>query len=347
MSKRRLPSSTTAGDISDTSKRSRRQIPKFWLEEQDEADRGETSTHLPACTSVLNKTELLLHIISFLPVNNIFNVQYVSKYWKTAISSSPSIQRKLFLRLSAKPRKPRALVEPKGNEPDPDPDVLVRRYTIATSDQTQHLTDKDTQEFLLEVDLNPLFEANAERDSDPMYEGTRMLLIGTDEEWGGESVIYKGSMATLKQRAATYLSDPPCSEASVSVIFSYNDADATAPFKAHKHGFFTKTNAATTPTTYPIKAHMALLFINSPTGLKIKDILEALECDQSYQCSIEALGRRESFWDAASMRYRGMTTRDIHRMIKSNYGVELKKIEIESIVGVQWRHWHDWMDDKE
>lgn len=148
--------------------------------------------------------------------------------------------------------------------------MLVRRYTMATSDQTQHLTDKDTQEFMLEVDVNPLMEVNPECDSDPTYEGPRLLLIGRDEEWSGESVTYKDSMATLNQCAATYLSDPPCFRANFSVAFAYKDADATPaiwPYNSHKHNSSTysdtrsKTDTATTPPTYPVIAHMPLFSI--------------------------------------------------------------------------------------
>jgi hypothetical protein len=52
----------------------------------------------PASHRVSKTTELLENILSFLPTNDIFTVQQVSKPWKEAIATSPSIQRKLFIR---------------------------------------------------------------------------------------------------------------------------------------------------------------------------------------------------------------------------------------------------------
>lgn len=55
--------------------------------------------------AVFNTPELLENIISFLPQSDILKAQRLSRRWNTAISSSPSIQIKLWLR----PRNPPAI----------------------------------------------------------------------------------------------------------------------------------------------------------------------------------------------------------------------------------------------
>ena len=58
-----------------------------------------------ACQRVFGTTELLEHIISFLPMRKIFTVQSVSKQWQNVIAASPRIEEKVYLRLKTTPKE--------------------------------------------------------------------------------------------------------------------------------------------------------------------------------------------------------------------------------------------------
>lgn len=58
-----------------------------------------------ACQRVFETTELLEHVISFLPMKKIFTIQSVSKQWRDVIATSPSIHEKMFLRLKTTPKE--------------------------------------------------------------------------------------------------------------------------------------------------------------------------------------------------------------------------------------------------
>jgi hypothetical protein len=83
------PTTTVTSDLETPSS------PK--MAHMDSAESSDSISH-----RVFETEELLENILSFLPANNIFTVQRVSKHWKAAIASSPSIQRKLFLRSTSK-----------------------------------------------------------------------------------------------------------------------------------------------------------------------------------------------------------------------------------------------------
>ena len=57
-----------------------------------------------ACHEVFETTELLEHIICFLPMKKIFTMQGVAKQWRDIIATSPSIEEKMFLRLKIAPK---------------------------------------------------------------------------------------------------------------------------------------------------------------------------------------------------------------------------------------------------
>jgi hypothetical protein len=52
----------------------------------------------PARQAVLNTTELLENILSYLPFQDLFVFQRVSRQWGAAISAAPGLQQKMFLR---------------------------------------------------------------------------------------------------------------------------------------------------------------------------------------------------------------------------------------------------------
>lgn len=70
-------------------------------------DNSTTDLEVPrsACRDVLGTTELLEHIISFLPMRKIFEVQRVAKQWRNVIGTSPTIEEKMFLRLKTTPKE--------------------------------------------------------------------------------------------------------------------------------------------------------------------------------------------------------------------------------------------------
>jgi hypothetical protein len=55
---------------------------------------------LTAAEQVLNTTELLEHILSFLPMPKVLGKSRVSRNWKAVIDDSPALHKKLFLRHS-------------------------------------------------------------------------------------------------------------------------------------------------------------------------------------------------------------------------------------------------------
>jgi hypothetical protein len=81
------PTTTVTSDLETPSS------PK--MAQMDSAESSDSTSH-----RVFEREELLEIILSFLPASKVFGVQRVSKRWKAAIVASPSIQRKLFLRLT-------------------------------------------------------------------------------------------------------------------------------------------------------------------------------------------------------------------------------------------------------
>ena len=83
------------------------------LGQDTEVSDAETIDHEPfepteprsACQDVLGTTELLEHIISFLPMKMIFTIQSVTKQWRDVIATSPSIEEKIFLRPKNTPKE--------------------------------------------------------------------------------------------------------------------------------------------------------------------------------------------------------------------------------------------------
>jgi hypothetical protein len=116
---------------------------------------------------VLQTNELLESILAFLPPRNLFVVQRVSKSWRALIAGSPTIQRKMMLRLEELPRQTwrivydqtirrmrmcRVDVDPTLTIPPPSHDHRRIRRTATPVSLSPHLThSRNGPEYLRET----------------------------------------------------------------------------------------------------------------------------------------------------------------------------------------------------
>jgi hypothetical protein len=188
-----------------------------------------------ACQGAFGTTELLEHIISFLPMKKIFTIRRISKRWRDVIATSPSIQEKISLRLKITPKQtcePHKLGWPK------------------TTGALHRLTRPD----LTLVSLNP------ELQHDPICKDRR---YGLTRPGHGRRVMVQWGPTPIKQCHSlfdTYISDPLCKYAEVSL---------TVRFKKDVHG------VADSDAEYPIKLWVSYITASADSGLTFQDVLRA------------------------------------------------------------------------
>lgn len=181
----------------------------------------------PACKEVLDTPELLENILSFLSFRNTFEVVRVSKKFKIAIESSPTISAKLFLR-------PRAV---------PSSDDVTRQRIVphaGTCDENmrkEFFKGLKVEDYRL-IRLNPRLE-DCFHILQPPQRGTyvRFVLedyVPRDPQSGKWSRWPKYFMNSR-------LTDPLCHAITVDIKFVYEyvpaGESAKATICAHVHGF--------------------------------------------------------------------------------------------------------------
>jgi hypothetical protein len=214
------------------------------LNQDTEASDTETIDHEPidldslrsACQSVLETTELLEHIISFLPMKKIFHIQQVSKQWRNVIATSPSIEEKMFLRLKTTPKE---TCDPR--EVEWLNRVLQRHRRPVPSTFTL-------------VSLNPELKHDAV---------CTMRRCGLTCARHGTRVMVQWGPAPIKQCHSlfdTYISDPPCKRVEVSLAVRFNRKSRSVQ---------------DSESEYPIKLWLSNITASSDSGLTFQDILRA------------------------------------------------------------------------
>jgi len=188
-----------------------------------------------ACHSVLGITELLEHIISFLPMKKIFSVQRVAKQWRDVIATSPSIEENMFLGFKVKPEEtcePHALGWP----------------------HNAWALQRLVRPMLTLVSLNP------ELRRDPVC---KIRHYGLTCAGHGRRVMVQWGPSPIRKCHSlfdTYISDPPCKKAEVSL---------TVRFKKETRG------ALDSDPEYPIKIWVNNITASSESGLTFQDVLRA------------------------------------------------------------------------
>lgn len=188
--------------------------------------------------NVFATTELLEHIISFLPMKKIFNVQRVSKRWQDVISTSPSIQEKMFLRPKTTPKEV---------------------YGARRLGQDVHwlmFGSSMARDIVTMVTLNPELRYD---------EFCRMRRFGVTCLTHGKSVVLRWGPAPIRQCLSlmdTYISDPPCKAAEVCL---------TVRFKTPADEF----GRPQAKPEYPMKIWMDGIIARSESGLTFQDVLRA------------------------------------------------------------------------
>ena len=214
------------------------------LDQDAEVSDAETIDHEPfdlteprsACQDVLGTTELLEHIISFLPMRKIFTVQQVSKQWRDIIATSPSIEEKMYLRLKTTPKE------------TCDPRLMGWPYRAL-----QRLGRPVPSTFTL-VSLNPELRHD---------EACTMRCFGLTCARHGTRVMVRWGPSPIKQCHSlfdTYISDPPCMRAEVCL---------TVRFKKEVNG------VSDSAPEYPIKIWVSGITASSESGLTFQDVLRA------------------------------------------------------------------------
>lgn len=156
--------------------------------------------HESAAQRVLETNELLENILSYLPAKKVFVVQRVSKRWNNIIATSPSIQRKPFIRPANKERETWMLLKT-GHRGTPE----FRRITASL---IPFLRDEDSHGYT-PVFFNPLVPIKI----DKYRETTRMCLD------------IQITAAALKNRHIslwqTLVCDPPVHRAEVLISMAF------------------------------------------------------------------------------------------------------------------------------
>jgi len=219
-------------------------IDHEYLAQDTEVSDTETIDHEPtdlddprsACHKVLETTELLEHIISFLPMKKIFTIQRVSKQWRDVIATSPSIEEKMFLRLKITPKE---TCEPSA---------------LGWSTNGLQRVRRPPPSLLTLVSLNP------ELRPDPLCKNQRFGLTCAGH---GRRVMVQWGPTPIKRCHSlfdTYISDPPCKNAKLNL---------TVRFKKQVRG------VADSDSEYPIKLWVSYITASSDSGLTFQDVLRA------------------------------------------------------------------------
>jgi hypothetical protein len=190
-----------------------------------------------ACERVLELTELLEHIISFLPMKKIFTIQRVSKRWSDAIASSPSIQEKMFLRLKTTPKE------------------TCEAHKLGWPKSTGALQRLAPPALTL-VSLNP------ELQHDPICKDRRYGLTCPGH---GRRVMVQWGPVPIKQCHSlfdTYISDPPCKYAEISLTVRFRKQEL-------------RSTVQDSDAEYPIKLWASYITASSDSGLTFQDVLRA------------------------------------------------------------------------
>lgn len=188
---------------------------------------------------VFETTELMEHIISFLPMKKIFNVQRVSKRWNDVIAASPGIQEKMFLRLKTTPKdmyEARKLGRVDAGQSKPGSGMIADMVTV--------------------VAPNPELRYD---------EFCRMRRFGVTCLTHGNSVVLRWGPAPIRECLSlldTYISDPPCKVAEVCL---------TVRFKIPADEF----GCPQSKPEYPIKIWVDGVIASSESGLTFQDVLRA------------------------------------------------------------------------
>ena len=185
--------------------------------------------------AAMDTTEVLEHILSFLPQRTLFVVQRVSRQWKDLIARSSPIQEKMFLRFRTKRPEIWMLMNPKPRPSElwrtnPIEGFLDRKFkTVSASEvepQDWESPSPWTQHLFTPLTLNPLlFRRHG----------------GLDAQWIESRdylpVVYLAPRANIAQHISlrdSYLTDPPCKECSVEISF---DADGSNRWLGYVTGY--------------------------------------------------------------------------------------------------------------
>lgn len=194
---------------------------------------------------VFETTELLEHIISFLPMEKIFTLQRISKQWKNTINASPDVQEKMFLRLGNKPKQ-----------------VCEPHVVGWTSMDRYVLWNVRVPSCFTLVTLNP----ELRHDEECHTRRFGQTCIGH-----GRNVKLQWGPAPIRQHFSlldTFISDPPCQRAEVSLTVSFQDG----------------------ASTFPITIAVENVTVSSETGLIFQDILRLALNARRWSCTDKVPG---------------------------------------------------------
>lgn len=177
---------------------------------------------------VFGTNELLETILLQLPMREIFVVQSVARSWQDAIAACPAIQEKLFLRRSEKPLETWMLVNAKGEYAFPRANFVrwLVHDEISRSDWGTGFRLVDTgglgkDKLFAPVTVNALLKPapppfGPTTDKQQIWDFTDHTELGWT--YSAHSRILEKACASLRN---TFISDPPCQCAQVTVSLTY------------------------------------------------------------------------------------------------------------------------------
>ena len=232
---------------------------------QHQTTHDEDPSH-SACHRALQTTELLENILVHLPIKDLFVHQKVSKRFQATIAESPAIRRKMFLTLSNTPRECwRYVCQHRWDGRR----RRLKKLAFEVEDPTTTIP-RDGQ-LIVPVTLNPILEVfSTSRRQDLSCIRRKYWNRSHHEhvrlEAPGQSVVGWHSSVL-----ATYISDPPCMVAKVSVTFTIRTPRTTMRPQFRPYSFFSEG-----------------IMVQSYTGLKLSDLWDAvLEAPGEYRWKCE------------------------------------------------------------
>lgn len=193
--------------------------------------------------TVLNTTELLEHILSFLPMPQVLGKSRVSRTWKLVINGSPSLQDKLFLPRQSGQAEVIGLDHRVPNPTDVSPRLKREELELL-------LSIVDMPVYTIPIELNPLVnwvnQVNLHFPHEMTVHHPKPFhpdLVGLEMVFGKYSRIYVRhrfgtSSQTAQVRASwrkMYLTTPPISDVVIRVPTAVAAGSTIEPIRVNVH----------------------------------------------------------------------------------------------------------------
>jgi len=219
---------------------------------------------------VFETVEILENILLFLPAKELFGVQCVSSLFRDIVTTSPSIQDKLFLQLRNEPRETWML-----NDHEAEPRWWKRDYVSKRRFTSWTNGEKTEGSLFTPVQLNPLL-SNTCSQKYPVATG-RLSSVNLE----CLSLEFQMPLCLKDSWMDTYVSDPPCLKVQMQVDFA-------VPTDPEHTGSAKKTFESDRPLTIGemlegiLSAEDSLWWLNGPswpkqTGRPLKEMIGELE----------------------------------------------------------------------